>query len=286
MNSHPFTFEPDSPLWTINRELVLLLSGAKASILQICHPEVAFGVAAHSDFKRDGLGRLLRTLEAVYEIAFGTKEEAARMAEHVRRIHAKVRGSQPQPYNAFSQDAQMWVLATLITPGLEMYERYVEAVPPDWFPIYYRQMRHFGTFFGLDEGHGPQTWEEFSGYYEDMLRGDLLASDSLSADLARAIIELNGPLVFRLGLRPFRFLAEEFLESPLRERLGLRSRLSGRVAVKALDGLLPRLLPYLPKSWRYAPKYLKSCALLSSQASDNPSFSNHHQNQLINHESH
>lgn len=263
MNPDQFTFEPGSPLWNINRELALLLAGAKAVLLQISYPEVAYGVAAHSDFKRDGMGRLMRTLEAVYEIIFGTKEEAAQMAAHVRSLHAKVQGRHPRPYNAFSPEAQMWVLATLITPGLEMYERYVRPLPQDWFHIYYRQMRHFGSFFGLSENYGPQTWEEFCRYYKDMLQGELLASEPLSAELARSVIQLNGPLALRLGMRPLRFLAEEFLESPVRERLGLRSRLSGRLAVKAVDCILPRLLPRLPKRLRYAPKYLKACNLLS-----------------------
>lgn len=263
MNPDQFTFEPNSPLWTINRELVLLLSGARSTILQIAYPEVAYGVVAHSNFKHDGLGRLLRTLEAVYEIAFGTREEASRMAEHIHRLHAKVRGRHPQPYNAFSQDAQMWVLATLIMPGLDMYQRYVGPIPLDWLPVYYRQMRHFGSFFGLDESYGPQTWEEFGQYYDDMLHGNLLASDPLSRELALSIVQPSGPIAFRLGLRPLRFLAEELLDSPVRERLGFRSHCSGRAAMQTVDFLLPKLLPHLPKSWRYAPKYLTACNQLS-----------------------
>ena len=259
-------FDPASPLWAINRELVLLLGGAKAAILQIACPEVAYGVAAHSNFKRDALGRLLRTLEAVYGIVFGTPEEAARLSAHVRKVHARIHGDTPHPYNAFSQDAQMWVVATLTKPGLEMYERYVGPVPPEWLPVYYRQMRQFGAYFGLNETYGPQTWEAFCAYYDVMLAGDRLASDPLSAKLARAILQPDEPFAFRLALRPLRFLAEELLDSPVRERLGLRSRMSGRIAMRTVDGVLPRLLPWLPKPLRFAPKYLKACQILEAQA--------------------
>ena len=262
MKAEDFVFEPGSPLWVINRELALLLAGPKAVLLQIAHPEVACGVAAHSDFKRDSWGRLLRTLDAVYGIAFGTREEASGVAERVRDIHSKVRGSSPRPYSAFSPDAQMWVLATLIAPGLEMYRRFVGPIPGEWLPVYYRQMRHFGSFFGLREDYGPQTWEDFSRYYEEMIRGDLLGSDPLSAELARFVVRPGSPLFLKLGLSCSRYLWEEFLESPVRERLGFRSRPLGRLAAKATGLLLPGLLRLLPGYLRFAPKYRRACNAL------------------------
>lgn len=270
-----FYFSPDSRVWIINRELVILLAGARAAILQIAHPTVAYGVAAHSNFQYDGYGRLLRTLEAVYTIIFGTREEADRMARLVHGMHSKVRGDTPHPYDAFSQDAQMWVLATLIVPALEMYERFVGPVPSEWLPRYYAELRFFGKFFGLDPQYGPQTWDDFRAYYGSMIKGDLLASDPLSVKLAHAIVRPNGPFLFRLGTRPLRFLVEELLESPVREKLQFRSRASGRLAIRTLDFLLPRLLPVFPDKWRYAPKYLAARRLLAEEDNANRFPSSH-----------
>ncbi|HET8569025.1 MAG TPA: oxygenase MpaB family protein, partial [Candidatus Limnocylindria bacterium] len=41
----------------IDRELFVLLVGTPALLLQVAHPLVAAGVAQHSDFRRDPVGR-------------------------------------------------------------------------------------------------------------------------------------------------------------------------------------------------------------------------------------
>ena len=107
-------FPSDAQIRRLSRENALLLGGPAAAILQVAHPEIAAGVAAHSNFRADALGRLRRTLDAVYTITFATRDEAEAVRRRVAAVHAKVRGSQPVSYDAFSPAAQMWVLATLI----------------------------------------------------------------------------------------------------------------------------------------------------------------------------
>jgi uncharacterized protein (DUF2236 family) len=82
-------FGPDSMMWRINREQVVLLAGPAAAVLQVAHPQVAMGVAAHSKFRTDSIGRLNRTLEAVYFVAFGTSEEVERVRDGVARAHPR-----------------------------------------------------------------------------------------------------------------------------------------------------------------------------------------------------
>jgi len=122
-------FPPESAMWRLNREHFVLLGGSAAAILQAVHPMVAMGVAAHSEFRDDALGRLRRTLEAVYAIAFGTKENVEQVMRTVRAAHAKVNGDTPQKYSAMDPDAQMWVLATLIMTTVEMHRR-CATLPP------------------------------------------------------------------------------------------------------------------------------------------------------------
>ena len=57
-------YAPDSMMWQMNREAVLLLAGPRALLMQLAHPLVAAGVAAHSDFQSDPLRRLRRTSTA------------------------------------------------------------------------------------------------------------------------------------------------------------------------------------------------------------------------------
>ena len=79
-------FSPDSMMWKINREQVVLLGGASAAVLQVAHPQVAMGVAAHSKFRSDSTGRLRRTLDSVYTVAFGTAEEVERTIGSYRGV--------------------------------------------------------------------------------------------------------------------------------------------------------------------------------------------------------
>ncbi len=138
-----------SAIWRITREHVLLLGGPAAAILQIAHPAVALGVADHSDFRADTLGRLHRTLEAVYTIAFCSRAEVRQWRPGCEPPILRVRGESPQRYSAFALDAQMWVLATLIQLGIQMFERFVGPLDAIDREDFLRDMRDFGTWFGL-----------------------------------------------------------------------------------------------------------------------------------------
>lgn len=241
-------------IWRVSREHVLLAGGPAAAILQIAHPEVALGVAHHSDFKRDTLGRLARTLEAVYTITFAPRPEVEAMAARVRASHAKVRG---KGYSAFSPDAQMWVLATLIQLAVESFERFVAPLTPENRESFHRDMRVFGTWFGLDVSHGPQNWADFSAYYRTMLENPVLGSLPLSRDMASHIAFPRRPAL-RL-LHPLSgFLAREFLPSPVRERLGFERTVSTRMLAAVADAAVPRVLPWLPARVRFVSRSLKA----------------------------
>ena len=45
-------FSPDSMIWRVDREMVLLLGGGRALLMQLAHPKVAAGVADHSRSER------------------------------------------------------------------------------------------------------------------------------------------------------------------------------------------------------------------------------------------
>lgn len=251
-------FPPDSAIWRITREHVLLLGGPAAAILQIAHPEVALGVAAHSDFRNDTMGRLRRTLDAVYAITFAPRREVEAMAERVRAAHAKVRGRAPQPYSAFSLDAQMWVLATLIQLSVEMFERFVAPLSLPEREAFFREMRLFGTWFGLPVEHGPKDWADFSKYYDAMLGGSQLGSLPVSRELARHVAYPETPYFLRALWPIAGSAAREFLPFPVRERLGLPRTGTSRLVVAVMESVLPGVLPLLPASLRFAAQYRKA----------------------------
>ena len=76
----PGLFGPDSTVWRIGRERILLAGGPAALLLQIAHPLVAAGVTNHSGFSEDPFLRLRATLDATLRITFGDREQARRAA--------------------------------------------------------------------------------------------------------------------------------------------------------------------------------------------------------------
>lgn len=251
-----FLFPPDSQIWRLSREHALLLGGPAAAILQVAHPEVAAGVAAHSEFRADALGRLRRTLDAVYTITFATRVEADAMSRRIAAIHAKVRGTHPVPYDAFSPAAQMWVLATLIGVGTWVFEQVGFSLTDAQREAHYRDMRVFGQCFGLDPAYGPQSAEEFREYYAAMLASLELASLPLCREVARAVAVPPAPAWLRLASTPFVGLIAETLPSPVRERLGFRSTPASRAAFAVARAAVRAALPVLPDRVRFTAHYL------------------------------
>lgn len=251
-------FAPDSLIRRVSRENAILLGGPAAAILQVAHPVIGAGVARHSRFREDTLGRLHRTLAAVYTVAFGTREEADRLREHVAAVHRPVRGTEPVTYDAADPEAQMWVLGTLIAVGTEIYEALIAPLTEEEREFHYQDMRVFGEYFGLPRSYGPGDRVEFDRYYAEMLADERLGSLEESAEVARAIVAPGKPLWLAVAGWPTRQMVMETIPAPVRERLGFRSTVGGKAVVRAAEGVLRGLIPALPGRVRYCGAYLRT----------------------------
>ena len=246
-------FGSDSMMWRINRERVVLLAGPAAAVLQVAHPQVAMGVAAHSKFRTDSIGRLHRTLEAVYSVAFGTSEEVEGVRDRVARAHRPVRG---EGYSAFDQDTQLWVLATLIMGSVTMYRRFVGKLTVSELDRFLEENARFGEVFGLDPGVVPKSWGGFEKYYAETLSGPLLGSHHLCAEVANSVIKPDAPWFMSACSPVFRSMTIEYLPPALRERLRICPGVICGALWPILDRFLPAILGMSPASIRYAPRYL------------------------------
>ena len=138
-------------MWRVNRERCGLIYGPAAAILQLAHPRIAQGVYDHSNFRRDTLGRLRRTLASTNQIAFGRLSHAKAVSERVAAQHRKVRGivasgvGGSRIYSAFEPDLQLWVLATLIMAAVKGYEFIYGELSLARKEAFYRDMCRFGT---------------------------------------------------------------------------------------------------------------------------------------------
>lgn len=255
-----FAFSPDSELWRVNRYANGLLFGPAAVLLQVAHPRVAQGVADHSDFRDDALGRLRRTLSTVNRIAFGTKADAEEMRARLTAVHGGVKGETsegmtgPKKYSAFEPDLLMWVLSTLIDASIKGYEFVWKPLNRERRENFYRDFRRFGTYFGLGEEVGPRDYGEFVEYYEEMLSGDLLGSHPLCAEVASAVVWPRRPMRDRLLGKVVDFLPIETVPEKVGARLGLESTGWTRGRMWVLEKVAPVAFRTLPKWMVYYPE--------------------------------
>lgn len=261
--AHGF-FGPDSLLWQMNRERVLFLGGPRALLLQIAHPLVAAGVAQHSRFQEDPIGRSFRTFSTVFKVVFGSVDQALDAALRTRRIHTSVQGRLPHatgmyragtPYHANEPDLLLWVHATLLDTAMLSYEWFVRPLRQVEKERYYRESSVFARLFGVPQDRIPPTLSEFREYFDRMVR-ETLAIGPTAHELASAL--LWGPPIFR-PLAPGNFLlASAMLPPTVREGFGLPWNLPMAMAFRQFRATVRQFWPRLPTRLRELAAYRKA----------------------------
>jgi len=119
-------YGPGSASWRVLAEPAAIVGGIRALLVQLLHPLAMAGVAEHSAFRTDPLGRLQRTSAYVTATAFGTTEDALSVAARVRHGHTHVRGVAPdgRPYAADDPHLLRWVSIALTSSFLAAYRVY------------------------------------------------------------------------------------------------------------------------------------------------------------------
>jgi uncharacterized protein (DUF2236 family) len=125
----PGLFGPGSATWQVHADASMLIGGIRALLLQTMHPLAMAGIAEHSAYRTDPMGRLWRTSEYVGTTSFGTTAQAEQAVAMVKRVHVRVRGTAPdgRPYEANDPHLMSWVHHALTESFLVAYQRYGAA---------------------------------------------------------------------------------------------------------------------------------------------------------------
>jgi uncharacterized protein (DUF2236 family) len=104
----------------------MVIGGLAALLLQTLHPLAMAGVADHSNYQEDPIGRLRRTAHFVGTTTFGTVEQAQRALEDVREVHRHIHGRAPdgRRYSANDPELLTWVHVAEVSSFLAASERY------------------------------------------------------------------------------------------------------------------------------------------------------------------
>jgi uncharacterized protein (DUF2236 family) len=198
-------------MWRVNREAVLLGSGPAALLLQLAHPLVAEGVAAHSDFASDPFARLRRTLRTTLAMVFGDGPTAELAVADLNRIHARVRGPVLDPqasaatgaghYRALDPELLLWVQATLVIMSVRAYDRWVGSLTSAERDRLWLESRLAGERLGIPLSASPRSWSELLEWFERQMApgGPVVVTDTarrLAASIVRPPLPFApGPLV-------------------------------------------------------------------------------------------
>ena len=160
--------DPDSVVRRIHGDLPsMLIGGLSALLFQMLHPLAMAGVAQHSQYRADPLGRLERTASFLGTTTFGTREEARAAIGRVRRVHARVTGvaRDGRRYSAGDPDLLTWVHAAEVSSFLAATRVYAPVRP---------------------------TRAEEDAYLDQMA---VVARDLGAVDVPRSVAELDGYFV-------------------------------------------------------------------------------------------
>ena len=107
-------FVPTDAPWIVHRDFGTLVGGIRALLMQALHPGSLAGVAQHSRYEQDALGRLSGTIRWLTVTTFGSHAAVAGEASRVNRLHDRVKGeyvnkTKPVAYRADDQDLLLWV---------------------------------------------------------------------------------------------------------------------------------------------------------------------------------
>jgi len=214
-------FGPDSVTWRVLAHPSTLLGGIRALVLQSLDPLTVAGVARHSRFREEPIGRLQTTARFVTVAAFGTTEQIGRECETIRRVHERVRGvtDDGRVYSASDPVQLLFVHMALVQSFLVAHELFapggLSAADADRFVVEWNAL---APLLGFDSVSLPSSRDDLDAMLERYGRGFQVGRDAAEA---------------------FEFLADPPLAPVMRP--GYRVLLLA--AVGSLPGYARRLLP-------------------------------------------
>ena len=138
----------------VHGDLASMLIGGLASLFfQMLHPLAMAGVAEHSRYQHDPLGRMLQTANFISATTYGSKQDAYAAIERVRAVHESVRGTAPdgRSYNANDPHLLRWIHCAEISMFLAGYQRYGrERISPSEADAYVAETAQLARDLGVE----------------------------------------------------------------------------------------------------------------------------------------
>ncbi|MBJ7457813.1 MAG: DUF2236 domain-containing protein [Thermoleophilaceae bacterium] len=165
-------FGPESVTWKIHSHPITIVGGFRALMIQSLHPLAMAGVAMHSDFMTDPLGRFRRTAQYVHHIVFSDTASANEAAAQVRRVHAHIRGTDPvtgREFSANDPETLLWVHCAQTYSLLVARREFVGDLSDEDQERYLREYVVAGELLGIPAAMIPTSRAEYREYFASMI---------------------------------------------------------------------------------------------------------------------
>jgi uncharacterized protein (DUF2236 family) len=197
IGSGPGLFGPGSAVWQVHGCIATLVGGVRALLLQAAHPAPLSGVAEHSRYETDPLGRLAGTTRWLTVTTFAATEVIESEAARVNAMHERVKGElknkqgAEQSYKAKDPRFLLWVHCAFT-------DSFLKAHLALGYPIeqgadeYVRQWSKSAVPLGLT--NAPMSVAELEAALDDFRENDL-ATVARTAEVVRFILNppFDGP---------------------------------------------------------------------------------------------
>ena len=242
----------------VNAERLVLLGWSRAILLQLSHPLVAAGVAAHSSFGSGPVAaatRLHHTVRAMLDLTFGDEAARARVLATIHAIHNRVHGAlaravgpfpQGTPYSANDPDLLLWVHVTLLDSVMLAHETFVRPLEPSERDAYCVEAAPVAIDLGASAAAVPRTWQALTDYMAVVQRSGVLVVSDEARHVAGAV--LAPPM--SAAIWPIAWLNRRFTIGSLPKELRLQYGFDDRIghvdrAARVIRGarrVMPRAL--------------------------------------------
>jgi uncharacterized protein (DUF2236 family) len=231
-------FGPDSAVWQVHGCIATLVGGIRALLMQAAHPAALTGVAEHSAYDTDPLGRLERTTRWLTITSFGSTEAIEIEARRVREMHKRVEGNFEQRsgeqarYSASDPRYLLWVHCAFTDSFLRAHEELGYALPQG-ADQYVKEWAKSAEPLGLSSA--PQSKAELASVMDSFAQNEV-ASIAMTPPIVGFILK---PPFSQGGLFFYRILANAAIatiDEPFLTVLGLKPR--SRIWLKVSKALL------------------------------------------------
>lgn len=186
--------------WTLAGERLALLAWPRAILLQLAHPLVAAGVAAHSSFRASPMAPVVRlhaTVRAMRHLVFGADEKATAAVDGILRIHDRVHGELAEAtgvhpagaaYSAHDPALLLWVHATLVDSHVAVLGPILGPFTGGQLDRYCGETAPLAVALGARADEIPRDWRRLQDYIAGEIAGGRVAVGTEARALAPAVL--------------------------------------------------------------------------------------------------